>query len=85
MKGKKCKAGGGGILPMKASGNPNVIKEAEEKKKGGKVVKAEGAKAKHRMDRPRRASGGGVNATNHPFSSAHKGGVAGERRAGKPD
>lgn len=88
MKGKKCKAGGGGILPMKASGNPNVIKEAEERKKGGRVKKgmmADGEKSKHRMDRPRRASGGGVNATNHPFSSAHKGGAAGERRAGKPD
>lgn len=71
---KSCKASGG-RLPMKASGNPEVFKEAEEKKKGGAVKKhvgMEGAKSKHRMDRPKRASGGGVNATNHPFSSAHK-------------
>lgn len=86
MKGKKdCKAGGGGVLPMKASGNPNVIKEAEEKKRGGKVMKAEGGKSAHRMDRARRASGGRVGSDKNPFSSAHKGGAAGERRAGKPD
>lgn len=62
-------------MPEKVSGNPEVFKEAAEKKKGGAVKKQvgmEGAKSKHRMDRPRRASGGGVNATNHPFSSAHK-------------
>lgn len=71
---KSCKASGG-RLPERAGGNPEVFKEAEEKKKGGAVKKhvgMEGAKSKHRMDRPRRASGGGVNATNHPFSSAHK-------------
>ena len=45
------------------SGEPNVVKEAMEKKHGGKVKKEvdrpEGKKAKMRMDKkPRRASGG---------------------------
>ncbi len=77
MKGKKdCKAGGGGV--MKVSGNPNVFEEAAEKhKKGGRVKKglsAEGGKSAHRMDRPKRASGGRVGSDKNPFSSAHKGG-----------
>ncbi len=71
---KSCKADGGKV-PMIAAGNPNVIKEAESKKKGGRVKKMvgmEGGKSKHRMDRPRRASGGKVGANTHPFSTAHK-------------
>jgi hypothetical protein len=57
------------------SGKPNVVKEAMEKKHGGKVKKEvekpEGGKAKMRMDkRPRRASGGRVGADKSPFSSA---------------
>lgn len=50
----------------------NVIKEAMEKKHGGKVVdKPEGKKSKARMDkRPRRASGGRVGSDKSPFSSA---------------
>jgi len=78
---KGCYAKGGGIggrEGMLVSGNPDVIEEAEEKhKKGGRVKKkammAEGEKSKHRMDRPRRASGGRVGADKNPFSSAHKG------------
>ena len=76
MKGRKCKAGGGG-MPMKVSGNPDVFKEAEGRKKGGKVMKAkkamkaDGAKAKHRMDRPGRKTGGRVGADKAPLSSAH--------------
>lgn len=52
----------------------NVIKEAMEKKSGGKVVdKMEGKKPKARMDkRPRRASGGRVGSDKSPFSSAAK-------------
>lgn len=77
MKGKKakeCRADGGAV--DKVSGNPNVFKEAAERKRGGKVKKdlgkPEGEKAKHRMDRkPHRASGGRVGADKHPFSSAH--------------
>ena len=79
MKGKtKCRGDGGSVEPKVAAGNPNVIAEAKERKKGGKVVaeakkmfgKPEGEKSKHRMDRPHRKSGGAVNATKSPFSSA---------------
>jgi hypothetical protein len=74
MKGKKCKAGGGGLTTeiVKKSPAYDVIKEAEGKKKGGKVMSAEGGKSKHRMDRPRRASGGRVGSDKNPFSSARK-------------
>lgn len=53
----------------------NVVKEAMEKKFGGKVAKEvekpEGKKAKKRMDkRPRKASGGRVGSDKSPFSSA---------------
>lgn len=68
MKGKKCKNGGGRVLV--AGGNPNVIKEAKQRKAGGKVVgDVEGGKAKHRFDRARK-SGGRVGADKNPFSSA---------------
>lgn len=84
MKGKSskdCRAKGGRI-GMKVSGNPDVFKEAEERKRGGKVEhhkrkkehhlgKIEGEHARHRMDRPHRKSGGRVGADRHPFSSAH--------------
>jgi len=57
----------------KVSGNPNVFKEAAARKKGGKVCgMPEGKMAKGRMDRPRRASGGGVGSDKRPFSSAHR-------------
>lgn len=75
MKGKAKKAGGGG-LPMKVSGNPDVFKEAESRKKGGKVkakasMKADEGKTRHRLDRPGRKSGGRVGADKAPLSSAH--------------
>jgi len=57
----------------KVSGNPNVFKEAKQRKRGGKACSApEGGKAKMRMDRPRRASGGGVGSDKNPLSSAHR-------------
>lgn len=56
----------------KVSGNPNVFKEAKQRKKGGKVCAPEGGMAKARMDRPKRASGGGVGSNNNPFSSARR-------------
>ena len=59
-------------MPLKAGGNPNVFKEAKARKKGGKVCAPEGDKAKSRMDRPRRASGGGVGSNRNPLSSAHR-------------
>ena len=39
MKGKRKASGG---AAMKVSGNPNVFKEAAERKKGGKVKRATG-------------------------------------------
>ncbi len=59
-------------MPDKISGNPNVFKEAKARKKGGKVCGPDGAMAKHRMDKPRRASGGKVGSDKRPFSSAHR-------------
>jgi hypothetical protein len=53
--------------------------EGDERKRGGKVKKKhgmmpEGKKAKHRMDRPGRKSGGRVGSDRSPLSSAHMGG-----------
>ena len=68
----------------KVSGNPKVFEEArEEHAKGGKVehhkkkkkhheMRPEGMMAKERMDRPRRARGGGVGSDKNPMSSAHR-------------
>ena len=75
-------------------GDPEVVKEAEEKKKGGKV---HGKKSKHRMDRrasggvvraagggvPGRKRGGRVGADTSPLSSAHN--MASEERAPKEE
>ena len=81
----------------KVSGNPKVFEEArEEHAKGGKVehhkkkkkhheMRPEGMMAKERMDRPRRARGGGVGSDKNPMSSAHRAGKAGDRMGGKPD
>ena len=56
-------------------GNPKVIKEAKERKRGGRAEhKLEGEKAMKRMDK--RARGGRTNgggADKHPFSSAGSG------------
>ena len=83
MKGKK-KAGGGGI--MKVSGNPNVFKEAAERKKGGRAKRATGGAVagvgkdvgfmtggavRPRLDRPGRKSGGRVGSNTAPLSTAH--------------
>lgn len=83
---------GGGRVGMKVSGNPDVFKEAEERKHGGRMKKKhhegmhpEGKMAKHRHDRPGRKSGGRVGADKHPLSSAHHGGRAGEEARGEPD
>jgi hypothetical protein len=74
----KEKKADGGRVGMKVSGNPDVFEEAAEKhKKGGRVKKemhADGEKSKHRMDRPKRASGGRVGSDQSPFSSARKAG-----------
>ncbi len=66
----KKKASGGGIKV--AGGNPNVIAEAEEKKRGGRSMgKMHGGMSKRRIDRPGRKSGGRVGADKSPLSSAH--------------
>lgn len=53
----------------------NVMKEAHARKDGGAVeMKAGGHAGKKRLDK-KRASGGGVGADKHPFSSAHRGGM----------
>ena len=90
----QAKKGGGGVTPKhdahkeayNAKGS-NVVKEAEEEKRGGKVkhkatggeVKAPGKKSGGRLDK--RARGGGVNKLHKdggdmkssPFSAAHTG------------
>jgi hypothetical protein len=55
-----------------AGEDSEVLKEAKRYKRGGKIgmkhVDAHGDKAKHRLDRPARKSGG---RTMSPFSAAH--------------
>lgn len=69
---KMHKAEGGAV---RAGGNPDVMDEAEEKKKGGKVEKKLGkmhGKMPHkRLDRPGRKRGGRVGANESPLSTAH--------------
>jgi hypothetical protein len=55
-----------------AGGDSNVAKEAAAKKKGGKVMKAEGKASMPNLGKPCRASGGKVGADKSPLSSAHK-------------
>jgi hypothetical protein len=95
---KHHKASGGRTHEI-ASGNPDVIKEAEgkepyakgdERKHGGRMKKKhgmhpEGKKAKHRHDRPGRKMGGRVGADRMPLSSAHRSGKGGEMADGEPD
>lgn len=82
MKGKKKESGGG---VMKVSGNPNVFKEAAERKKGGKTKRADGGKVetktiglmtggavRPRLDRPGRKMGGRVGADKSPLSTANR-------------
>lgn len=87
MSRARHKKADGGRINMKVSGNPDVFKEAEDRKKGGKVKRATGGKViglmtgggvKARMDRPRRQSGGRVGANKAPLSTAH-GTVAAEK------
>ena len=67
----KAKKASGGIAV--ASGNPEVLKEAEEKKKGGKAMgKMHGPMSRHRLDKPGRKTGGRVGADKSPLSTAFK-------------
>ena len=67
-----------------AGAGSNVVKEAKEKKHGGRTKrkhgghvhhmgKVHGEHAKHRADRPKRKSGGKVGSNMHPLSSAAHG------------
>lgn len=92
MSRARHKKADGGRIGMKVSGNPDVFKEAEDKKKGGKACRATGGGVaagkvvglmtgggvKARMDRPGRKRGGGVGSNNSPLSTAH-GTVAAEK------
>lgn len=71
---KKHKADGGIAV---AGGNPDVIKEADEKKKGGRAMgKMEGHLSRHRLDKPGRKTGGRVGADKSPLSSANRSAAA---------
>ena len=85
MKGKmkNCRKDGG-VVPkddspkeVYAGGGSKVVKEADERKDGGRVKKKEvgkpdGKMSKMRLDRPGRKSGGRVGADSSPLSSAAK-------------
>lgn len=83
MKGK-AKRKDGGVVPkdpspkeVYAGAGSNVVKEADERKDGGRVKKkevgkVEGKIAKMRLDRPGRKSGGRVGADRSPLSEAAK-------------
>lgn len=71
---KKRENGGSVKQVWNAGEGQNAAKEAEEKKKGGRVM-ADGEKSKARMDKPSRAKGGrvrgeGIGANLTPLSTA---------------
>ena len=60
----QMKRAAGGKATVYAGAGSNVLKEAEERRKGGRIhLHAEGEKAKERADRPKRARGGHVEHT----------------------
>ena len=79
MHEEKMKRASGGAVAY-AGGDSNVMKEAHERKRGGKVKhEGEGEKAKERHDRPKRAlggpvrgraQGGAIGANKRPLSTA---------------
>lgn len=87
MKGKmkNCRKDGG-VVPkddspkeVYAGSGSNVVKEADERKDGGRVKKkakeggkVDGKMSKMRLDRPGRKAGGRVGADSSPLSSAAK-------------
>lgn len=72
---KKHKAEGGSITMKpgmeESGGTPSVLREAKERKKGGKVHMA-GHKSKFRLDKPGRKKGGRVGADSSPLTTAYK-------------
>ena len=75
---KHKKRASGGKADVYAGGDSNVLKEAMERKRGGKVehMEGEGEMAKERHDRPKRAKGG--KAEHHEKHLAKGGRVKGE-------
>jgi hypothetical protein len=79
MKGRKT----GGVVAddkapseVYAGAGSNVVKEAKERKHGGKAKKhaaMHGHKSAHRADRAPRKSGGRTGSNMNPLSSAHAG------------
>lgn len=79
MKGRKYRAAGGAVKEdcpeeIYAGAGSNVVKEAKERKRGGRVKKevgkVDGKLSKMRLDRPGRKMGGRVGADKSPLSSA---------------
>lgn len=68
MKMKKKASGGKAEGDEELHVNENEIKEAEGKKKGGKVMKAHGKKPHHRLDK--KARGGKIMTPKSPMSGA---------------
>jgi hypothetical protein len=90
MSRARHKKADGGRTNMKVSGNPDVFKEADERKKGGRAKRADGGKivglmtgggVRPRLDRPGRKAGGRVGANTSPLSTAH-GTVSAEKTPG---
>ena len=92
----KAKASGGKAVAYNAA-DSNVMKEAHERKMGGRVhhMHGEGEEGKHRHDRKERKRGGGVHHDGHPkhhadggkahhahMHSAHAAKVPGRKRGG---
>lgn len=83
MKGRAKRSMGGGVAPkdpppktVYSGAGSNVVKEAEERKRGGRVAKegkkVEGKMSKMRLDRPGRKTGGRVGADRYPLSEASR-------------
>lgn len=70
-------------VPMSynAKGSP-ALKEAEERKRGGKTMKAHGGKAKHSIHRPGRKRGGAVGSEKRPLTGAAHGTDASGHKTG---
>ena len=63
-------------MEIRTAGDPDVVKEAERRKRGGGVHKGKmptmvhGSAPRHHANRPGRKSGGSVGADSHPMTEA---------------
>lgn len=71
MSRARHKAKGGKVVSMYNAADSNVMKEAHERKRGGRVHHGEGEEAKERHDHKKRARGGKVDG--HPKHHADGG------------